>query len=90
MNIVRYYDKFVIFGTSDGYVHIMESQTLEEVYRFQAHFPIHYENEKDRELFGSLKNYAEIWSIIAYPGDKDGCFFLVTSSEDQTEKVFVI
>ena len=51
---MRYYDKFVIFGTSDGYVHIMESQTLEEVYRFQAHFPIHYENEKDRELFGSL------------------------------------
>lgn len=44
VNIVRYYSGFVIFGTSDGFVHIMESSTLEEFYRFQAHFPIHYEN----------------------------------------------
>lgn len=35
-------------GTSDGYVHILDEQTMEELYKFQAHFPIQYETEVDR------------------------------------------
>ena len=37
-----------------------------------------------------LENYAEIWSIIAYPSEDKSWFNLVTCSEDQTEKVYKI
>ena len=48
INILRYYERFVLMGTSDGYVHILDEQTMEELYKFQAHFPIQYETEVDR------------------------------------------
>ena len=43
INILRYFEYgFVLMGTSDGFVHILHSETMEELYKFQAHFPIHY------------------------------------------------
>ncbi len=35
-----------------------------------------------------MKNYAEIWSLILSPNKQD--LHIVSSSEDQTEKVFSI
>lgn len=47
-------------GISDGYIHVLHSETLQEVYKFQSHFPIHYESEEQRELFGSMSKYLNI------------------------------
>lgn len=37
-------------------------------------------------MFGSMKNYAEIWSIALSPNKQE--LFIVSGSEDQSEKVF--
>lgn len=37
-------------------------------------------------MFGSMKNYAEIWSLTI-PTEKEE-LIIVSSCEDQTEKVF--
>ena len=29
INILRFYDQFIILGTSDGFVHLLHSQTME-------------------------------------------------------------
>ena len=42
INILRYFDGYVFMGTSDGFVHVLHSETITEIYSFQAHFPIHY------------------------------------------------
>lgn len=34
-----------------------------------------------------MKNYAEIWSLAISPADKEH-FSIISSSEDQSEKVF--
>ena len=74
-------DKFYL-GSSDGLVKIFSSVTMKELGEYKAHFPIHYETEEERELFGSMKNYAEIWSL-AIPSKKKE-LFIVSSCEDQS------
>ena len=88
INILRAIDGKIYAGASDGSIKIYDSGTMKLLYEFKAHHPVHYTTEEERELFGSMKNYAEIWSLTHSPNRKDA--YVISSSEDQTEKVFKI
>lgn len=58
INIMRALDSKIYAGISDGSIKIFDSETMSSIFEFKAHHPIHYATEEERELFGSMKNYA--------------------------------
>lgn len=67
INILRCMHGQLYAGNSNGEVFIYDIRTLTPVYSYKAHHPMHYTDERERELFGSMHNYAEIWSLAICP-----------------------
>ena len=69
-------------------VYIMEpkSNTFNKIHSFTAHEP--QSDHHDKESFGSLEKYAEVWSNCWNPKSSLKSFMFATCSEDQTCKIW--
>lgn len=69
-------------GTTKGFLTIFNETLNKILYQFLAHPPVKDHERKDS--FGSIDLFSEIWSLKWSPNNK----MIVTSSEDQTSKVW--
>lgn len=79
----------IMVGTSHGDIVLFDENDYSKSIDHKAHHPIKYECPIQREMFGSLKHYAEIWSLTSCPKESPN-FLVASSSEDQTKKIFSV